>query len=961
MKRFTFLTFLMLFAAFVFAQTEVAPYKGASSPLQKSTTNVWTVQFGSNISTQLWGPGTYGIESDGTYLYITKWASNKFYKLTTAGALVDSFSVTGTLTGGIRDLAYDGTYFYGGSNSNVIYKMDFVSKTIVSTITLPSGFAVRHIAYDPTANSGAGGLWVGPWNTQGPRLYSMTGAYLDSIPAANIGAYSASGSAFDNVSSGGPYLWLYSQATAGGNDLIQMKLSTKQKVLVHDLTAEIPSINGVISGGLFQKTNLISGTTTLGGLVQGSAIWGVDLASTTPPLNGMNINTLNLMSAVQVNTPQTLAGMLTNSGSTPVTSMNLNYSVNGGANVTQALTGLNISGLATYNYSHTTIWTPAATGTYTIKLWASDINGNATLSSDTITKTVNVMANLVFKKVVLEEYTGIHCVYCPDGHKIANAYKALHPNDVFLINIHQGSFATPSAGEPDFRTSFGDALAAQTGLTGYPSGTVNRHLFAPATTTALSRSVWAAKGDEILATPTYASMNIDSAIVDAQSRILKVYVKANYFGSASNVNLMNIALLQNNVEGPQTGGTTNPSQMLPNGNYNHGHILRHMITGQWGDTIAVTTAGTVFQKVYTYTLPNAVVNVDLDLGNLEIIGFIAEGKQEIITGAEKNVSITNILYQKDISIESITAEDEICSPKLKPTVKVKNLGSDIITSISFSYSINGGTAATYNWTGSITSFATATIDIPAITGFSVLSSNSITVNVATVNGVADQNAANNSKTKSNIMQTTNNSNGANGHVFTFTQDRYGSESTWKIVEDATGTTVASGGPYADLTASGTLDHTVNVTFTATGCYTVIVSDAYGDGINAGYGAGGYKLVNAANQVVFSSNGQFLKEEKKLFNLTSLIGIEENAAVSVFSLSPNPAKNNVEVAFNLNDSKDVNISIFNSLGAMVYIQNEGVMTSGMHTVNVKVSSLSSGIYYMSIKAGDNSIAKKLVIE
>jgi hypothetical protein len=712
---------------------------------------------------------------------------------------------------------------------------------------------------------------------------------------------------------------------------------------------------------LFQKTNLITGTTTLGGLIQGTAVWGADLASTTPPANGMNINTLNVLSAVQVNTPQTLAGMLTNSGSTAVTAMDLNYSVNGGANVTQALSGLNIAGLATYNYSHATIWTPANTGTYTIKLWASNINGNASLSSDTITKIVNAMASLVFKKVVLEEYTGIHCTYCPDGHKIANQYKALHPNDVFLINIHQGSFATPSAGEPDFRTTFGDALANQTGLTGYPSGTINRHLFPPATTTALSRSVWAARGDEILAIPTYASMEVDSAIVDAQTRELKVYVKANYIGSASAVNMMNVALLQDNIEGPQTGGSTNPAQMLPNGKYNHNHALRHMLTGQWGDTIAVTAAGTTFQKVYTYTLPNAIVNIDVELGNLSVIAFIAEGKQEIITGAENHVSVGNILYQKDASIESITAASEICAPELKPVLKVKNLGSDVITAIAFTYSVNGGTPNTYNWTGSITPFASVSIDVPAITGFTVLATNAITFNVVSVNGVTDQNAANNSITKSNILQTTNATNGATGHVFTFTQDRYGSESTWKIIEDATSTVIAQGGPYADLSANGVLAHNVNVTFSATGCYSVIVNDSYGDGINAGYGAGSYKLVNAANQTVISSTGQFQKEERKLFNFTSLIGIEENSAISVFSLTPNPAKNNVEVSFNLNDNNDVNISIYNSLGAMVYNQNEGSLTSGNHTVNVNVSKLSSGVYYMNVKAGDNTIAKKLIIE
>jgi thiol-disulfide isomerase/thioredoxin len=39
------------------------------------------------------------------------------------------------------------------------------------------------------------------------------------------------------------------------------------------------------------------------------------------------------------------------------------------------------------------------------------------------------------KKVILEEYTGIHCTYCPDGHEIAQSLKDQYPDDVLLINI----------------------------------------------------------------------------------------------------------------------------------------------------------------------------------------------------------------------------------------------------------------------------------------------------------------------------------------------------------------------------------------------------------------------------------------------------------------------------------------------------------------------------------------------
>ncbi len=566
------------------------------------------------------------------------------------------------------------------------------------------------------------------------------------------------------------------------------------------------------------------------------------------------------------------------------------------------------------------------------------------------------------KKIVLEEYTGIHCQYCPDGHKVANQIKAAHPNDVFIINIHQGSYANPGAGEPNFKTSFGDALAAQTGLTGYPAATVNRHVFSPATVTATStRTQWVTNSDVILALPSYANLGV-TASVNVQTKVMTVYVEAYYTANGPASNMLNVALIQDNVEGPQVGASSyNPSQVLPNGNYNHGHMLRHLITGQWGDSILVTTQGTLVQKTYTYTLPANINSVDLELGNLEIVAFIAQGKQEIITGAESKVNLTGFLNTKDISVESVSSYSEICDDKIQPTVKIKNLGSDTVTSASFTYAINAGTPAVYNWTGSLLPYSSKDVVFPVITSFTVLASNTITVSVVNVNGIVDQNATNNSATKANILMTTNTTNGATGHVFTFLQDRYGSESTWKFFEDATGTVVAQGGPYADLAANGTLVHTHDITFSATGCYTLMVYDAYGDGINAGTGAGNYNLKNAANEVVVSSNGVFGKEDRKVFNLSSLVGVEDNATITSLIISPNPAKNNVQLSLNLNESKNVNVSIYNSLGAVVFSSNKGQLSSGSHSIDINVSSFAKGIYYLNLQLGENNIAKKIVIE
>ena len=42
------------------------------------------------------------------------------------------------------------------------------------------------------------------------------------------------------------------------------------------------------------------------------------------------------------------------------------------------------------------------------------------------------------KNVILEEYTGIHCGFCPQGHAIAQGLKESNPEDFYVINIHVG-------------------------------------------------------------------------------------------------------------------------------------------------------------------------------------------------------------------------------------------------------------------------------------------------------------------------------------------------------------------------------------------------------------------------------------------------------------------------------------------------------------------------------------------
>jgi hypothetical protein len=140
--------------------------------------------------------------------------------------------------------------------------MDFATNTLVGTITSP--VAVRFIAYD----EGSDAFWVGNWSDP-PTLVSRTGTTLASITTGLAGQY---GAAYDNVSAGGPFLYVFDQgAGAGAPQLIYQYDITSGTAtgVTHDVALEFPTAAG-IAGGLFSMSDWQAGTFTLGGLLQGT-------------------------------------------------------------------------------------------------------------------------------------------------------------------------------------------------------------------------------------------------------------------------------------------------------------------------------------------------------------------------------------------------------------------------------------------------------------------------------------------------------------------------------------------------------------------------------------------------------------------------------------------------------------------------------------------------------------------
>jgi hypothetical protein len=543
------------------------------------------------------------------------------------------------------------------------------------------------------------------------------------------------------------------------------------------------------------------------------------------------------------------------------------------------------------------------------------------------------------KKVILEEFTGVNCVYCPQGHTIANNIKNANPDNVFLINIHVGGFATPGAGQPDFRTSFGTAIANQSGLTGYPAGTVNRSVFTglsqgAAGTTAMNRGSWATASNQTLPQSSYVNVGVQG-VINAQTRELTVTVEVYYTGNSPvATNKLNIALLQNNTFGPQTGGNMG-------NNYNHQHRLVHMLTGQWGTDITTTTSGSFTTQTFNYTIPASYNNIPAEIGEMELVAFVTETQQKIISGNGAKPTFTG-LAENDVKLKSIEGISTQCVSSLSPKVTIQNMSQTAITSLPIEYSINSGEVSVYNWSGNLAPLTSTIVQLPNY-NYTLNPSNTLSISIPS----DDNNNDNAGITNFNKAIETDQTN----ITIKITTDAYGSETTWNL-KNAAGVYVAQGGPYGDAPAAGAFPQAdVNVTL-PNDCYTFTINDAFGDGMNsATYGLGGYQIL--ANGVLISgmSGGVFGGSDMRRFGVNTNLSVEDFNA-SLIKFYPNPT--NGLVTISLPESATITLT---DLSGKQVLTNQ--FESGESTLNL--GSLSKGLYLINFAGDRFSKTDKIIVK
>lgn len=127
-----------------------------------------------------------------------------------------------------------------------------------------------------------------------------------------------------------------------------------------------------------------------------------------------------MMAPFQMTTggPVTVTAKFMNYGTAAVTSCDLNYSIDGGAVVTAPVASVNLASLATADLSHATKWTPTTVGKFTMKVWASNINGTTdeNFANDTAFMVLNVVDKFAPRKILNEIFTSSTCGPCTAGN-----------------------------------------------------------------------------------------------------------------------------------------------------------------------------------------------------------------------------------------------------------------------------------------------------------------------------------------------------------------------------------------------------------------------------------------------------------------------------------------------------------------------------------------------------------------
>ena len=237
--------------------------------------------------------------------------------------------------------------------------------------------------------------------------------------------------------------------------------------------------------------------------------------------------------------------------------------------------------------------------------------------------------------------------------------------------------------------------------------------------------------------------------------------------------------------------------------------------------------------------------------NCELIAFVQDdASKEILQADLKTMAIPDYVLDAELAgVANIPGK--ICHGAITPTVKLKNKGAEVLTSVNINFEINGTLVFTHPWTGTLDFPEAVDVDIPEIS-FTALSENTINVYLSDPNNQPDMNPDNDAI----IIETEATEMCTDWVSLLLKTDANPTQTSWECL-GPDGEVLGSGGPYTQ----GYQYIKDTVYFATPGCYQFFVYDAAGDGLATYYSL----RSNVDGQIVtIKSGGSFAYVDETQF-------------------------------------------------------------------------------------------------
>jgi hypothetical protein len=239
----------------------------------------------------------------------------------------------------------------------------------------------------------------------------------------------------------------------------------------------------------------------------------------------------------------------------------------------------------------------------------------------------------VYRKVLIEDYTGHRCGNCPAAAKTLKRIDSIYHGKVVPLAVHCTNFANPNVTYPeDFRTSEGteyDNVLGVSASSGLPNGLVNRKGFGTPNFVKAD-SQWESEAQTFFNQEADFSIDLTNTY-NSTSNTFNSEIKITALKDLSGEYNATLLLVEDSIIGVQYDQSLPVAQQVVT-NYNFMHVLRKSLNTAWGE---VAFTGTIAKgQTFTKTFSNVSLNATYVPKNCQVIAYIYDAATSSTTRYE---------------------------------------------------------------------------------------------------------------------------------------------------------------------------------------------------------------------------------------------------------------------------------------------------------------------------------------